>query len=53
LGGGMVNAKLGGIFNCSFESSKTGKIAELFVENGLCGTRGFGLTTVALTILWL
>jgi hypothetical protein len=39
------------IFNCSFESSKTGKNEELFVENGLWGTRVFELTMPVLTML--
>jgi hypothetical protein len=47
----VVNRQTRIIFNGSFECSKTGKIGENFVENGLCGTRGFGLTMAVLTIM--
>jgi hypothetical protein len=46
----MVNSRSADIFNCSFESSKTGKIEEFFDENGLRGTREFELTLSALTM---
>jgi hypothetical protein len=38
------------IFNCSFESSKSAKIEELFVENGLWEIHDFELTIAVLTI---
>jgi hypothetical protein len=47
----VVNAQSRVIFNCSFESSKSAKIEELFVENGLCGTRISALTMSVLTMI--
>jgi hypothetical protein len=44
-----VYKELAIIFNCSFESSKSGKIGKLFVETGLCEIHDFALTTPALT----
>jgi hypothetical protein len=45
-----VNKESAVIFNCIFQSSKTGKIAKLFVENGLCEIYDSALTKTALTI---
>jgi hypothetical protein len=46
----MVNAESLRIFNCSFESSESGKIGKLFVENSLGETRDSALTMAVLTI---
>jgi hypothetical protein len=46
-----VNRECAVIFNCSFESSESGKIGEFLTENGLCEIHDSGLTMPALSIV--